>query len=179
MRCREHLRVDLHSSQTDELKDHLVKTKAPRPLAIAIAEGIVGWYRPQLPNTSTTVQSHPSKNSPPKATHRPKRYRLGPHVLRPNLPDFQKFIMWTIPWAASHANTAPSPTGPPSSSRYSSTKSKINGNSESKHSTAATAPNTRSSFVHDSVPKLLDSTPELGLSWHSTTSSYHDHSPLS
>jgi hypothetical protein len=45
MRCREHRRADLHSSQIDDLKDHLVKTKTPRPVATAIVQGITGWYR--------------------------------------------------------------------------------------------------------------------------------------
>jgi hypothetical protein len=45
MRCREHRRADLHSSQLDDLKDHLVKTKTPRPVATAIVQGITGWYR--------------------------------------------------------------------------------------------------------------------------------------
>jgi hypothetical protein len=38
-------RADLHSSQIDDLKDHLVKTKTPRPLTAAIVQGITGWYR--------------------------------------------------------------------------------------------------------------------------------------
>jgi hypothetical protein len=45
MRCREHHRAVLHSSQIDDLKDHLVKTKTPRPMAAAIVQGITGWYR--------------------------------------------------------------------------------------------------------------------------------------
>jgi hypothetical protein len=45
MRCREHRRADLHSSQLDDLQNHLVKTKTPRSLTIAIIQGITGWYR--------------------------------------------------------------------------------------------------------------------------------------
>jgi hypothetical protein len=45
MRCREHHRAVLHSSQIDDLEDHLVKTKTPRPMATAIVQGITGWYR--------------------------------------------------------------------------------------------------------------------------------------
>jgi hypothetical protein len=37
-------RADLHSSQLDDLQDHLVETKTPRPLTIAIIQGITGWY---------------------------------------------------------------------------------------------------------------------------------------
>jgi hypothetical protein len=69
--------------------------------------------------------------------------------------------------------------GRPSSSRYCSTNSKINGNTETKHYTAATRLSTHSSTAHDYVIKLLDLTPKLGLSWPSTAPSYHDHSPLS
>jgi hypothetical protein len=54
-------------------------------------------------------------------------------------------------------------TGPPSSSRYSSTKSKTNGNFEMKHSTATIAPNTPSSTEHYSAPRPLDSTPTLNI----------------
>jgi hypothetical protein len=46
--------------------------------------------KPQLPNPNTTVQSRPSKPSPPKGAHRPKRYRLGSHTgihIRPNDPN--------------------------------------------------------------------------------------------
>jgi hypothetical protein len=46
MRCREYRRADLHSSRIDVLKDHLVETKTPRPVATAISiQGITGWYR--------------------------------------------------------------------------------------------------------------------------------------
>ncbi len=45
MRCRERRRADLHSSQLDELDDHLDKTKTPCDLASAIIRGIKGWYR--------------------------------------------------------------------------------------------------------------------------------------
>jgi hypothetical protein len=47
----------------------------------------------------------------------------------------------------------------------------FNGNSETKHSTATTTPSTHSSTAHDSE-KATDSTPKLGLSWHSTAPSY-------
>jgi hypothetical protein len=61
--------------------------------------------KPQLQNPNTTVQSHPSKHSPPKDARRPKRYRLGPQVLRPNLPRPPNClcIMLTVPWAANAA----------------------------------------------------------------------------
>ena len=84
MRCRERRRADLHSSQLDELDDHLDKTKTPCDLASAIIRGIKGWYRD--PNAPPKVQSPPSKYSSPKGTQRSKRYWLGSHVLRPNLP---------------------------------------------------------------------------------------------
>jgi hypothetical protein len=45
MRCRERRRADLHTSQIDDLKDHLVKTKTPRPLTTAIIQGVTGFYR--------------------------------------------------------------------------------------------------------------------------------------
>jgi hypothetical protein len=45
MRYREHRRADLHTSQIDDLQDHLVKTKTPLPLATVIIQGIIGWYR--------------------------------------------------------------------------------------------------------------------------------------
>jgi hypothetical protein len=45
MQCRKHRHTDLHSFQIDDLEDHRVKTKTPRPLAIAIVQGITGWYR--------------------------------------------------------------------------------------------------------------------------------------
>jgi hypothetical protein len=45
MRCREHRRADLHSSQIEDIKDHLMKTKTPLPLTTAIVQGITGWYR--------------------------------------------------------------------------------------------------------------------------------------
>jgi hypothetical protein len=45
MRCREPRRADLHSSQIDDLKDHLVNAKTPRTLATAIVQGLTGWYR--------------------------------------------------------------------------------------------------------------------------------------
>jgi hypothetical protein len=70
-------------------------------------------------------------------------------------------------------------TGPQSSSLYSSTKSKINGNSEMKHSTAVTAPKIHSSVAPYSRKKLLDYTPTLELYLHSTALSYQDHSLLS
>jgi hypothetical protein len=40
--------------------------------------------KPQIRNTYTMAQSYPSKYSPWKGAHRPKRCRLGSHVLRPN-----------------------------------------------------------------------------------------------
>jgi hypothetical protein len=54
------------------------------------------------------VQSHPSKKRLPKAAHRPKRYRLGLHVLRQNLPDFQMVHNVDRPWGSHdrHANAA-------------------------------------------------------------------------
>jgi hypothetical protein len=45
MRCRENRRAELHSSKIDHLNDHLVKTKTLRALAMAIIQGITGWYR--------------------------------------------------------------------------------------------------------------------------------------
>jgi hypothetical protein len=79
-----------------------------------------------------------------------------------------------------HAAALHSSSGSPSSAVVSATKSKINGNSEMKHSTAAIAiaPNNHSSIAPYSAPKLLDSTPTLELYLHSTAPSYHDHSPL-
>jgi hypothetical protein len=92
-------------------------------------------------------------------------------------------IMLTVSGAVTTATSilSASLTGLPSSSRYCSTYSKINGNSEMKHLTAATTPSTHSSIAHDSVTKLYNSTLRpswLGLSWHSASSSYPDHSPL-
>jgi hypothetical protein len=57
-------------------------------------------------------------------------------------------IMLTVPRAATTATPMLplSPIGPESSSLYSSTKSKINGNFEMKHSTASTAP--KNSLFH-------------------------------
>jgi hypothetical protein len=79
-----------------------------------------------------------------------------------------------------HANAATFfPTGPQSSSLYSSTRSKINKNSEMKHSKAATAPKIHSSVAPYSRLKLLDSTPTLEINVHSTAPSSHNHSPLS
>jgi hypothetical protein len=127
------------------------------------------------------VQSHPSKKRLPKAAHRPKRYRLGLHVLRQNLPDFQMVHNVDRPWGSHdrHANAASLFEWTSALIQLFSTKSKINGNSEMKHSTAAMTPHTHSSVAHYSVLKLLDFMPKLGLSWHSIASSYHDHSPLS
>jgi hypothetical protein len=45
MRCREHRRANLNSSQIDDIMDPLIKTKSPRPLTTAIVQGITGWYR--------------------------------------------------------------------------------------------------------------------------------------
>jgi hypothetical protein len=87
MRCRERRRTDLHSSQIDDLRHHLVSTKTPRLLTTAIVQELTGWDRnpkPQIPHPNT--RAHPSKHSSSKGAHGPKRYRLGPHVLRPNLP---------------------------------------------------------------------------------------------
>jgi hypothetical protein len=66
MRCREHRRADLHSSQIDDLRDHLVRPKL-RDLTTAIVQGITGWYRDQLPNP-LPVQPHPSQYCPKALT---------------------------------------------------------------------------------------------------------------
>jgi hypothetical protein len=42
--------------------------------------------QPQIPNPNPPIQSTPSEQSPPKSANRSKLYRLGPYVLRPNLP---------------------------------------------------------------------------------------------
>jgi hypothetical protein len=98
------------------------------------------------------VQSHPSKYSPPTSIHRPKRY--WPACTPTKSPRTSKqYTMLTVPGVATIAPPMlpPFPIGPPSSSRYSSTKSKINGNSAMKHSTAAMTTNTHSSIAHDST----------------------------
>jgi hypothetical protein len=129
----------------------------------AITQGITGWYRD--PDYQIPI---------------PSCYSISQNtVLRKGLND-QNDIGWgriysghisqdfqtvhnvgTAPGVATTAKQMrpPSPTRAPSSSRYSSTKSKTNGNFEMKHSTAASAPNTPSSTEHYSAPKLLDSTP--------------------
>jgi hypothetical protein len=110
------------------------------------------------------VQSHPSKYSPPIGTHRPKRNRLGPHVLRPNLPGHPNsaHIDRSRGCHDCYANAASLSVWPSKLITLPFDKSKINGNSAMKHSTAATTTNTHSSIAHDSVSKLPDSTIQAG-----------------
>jgi len=182
MRCRERRRDGLRSSQIDDLRDHLDKTKTPSALASAIIRGITGWYRD--PNFQIPLARYnpirPSSVSRKGLTD--KTLSAGVTCTPAESPRTSKqCITLTVPGEATTAThmLLPSPTGPQSSSRYSLTKSNVNGNSKMKHSAAAIAPNTHSSIEPYPVPKLLDSTPTLKLYLHSTAPSYHDHSPLS
>jgi hypothetical protein len=130
MRCREHRR-NLHSSQIDDLKDHLVKTKTPRPVATAIVPGYHRLVPPQIPNPATTVQPHPSQYRPPQEALTDKTLSAGAACTPPNLPGLQTAHNVDRPGQSRrrHAILLASPTGL-SSSRYCSTSSKINGNSK-------------------------------------------------
>jgi hypothetical protein len=144
MRCRDNRRAELHYSQLDDLEEHLDKTNTPRSLVTAIIQGITGWYR--NPNYQIPL---------------PRHTPISPNtVLRQALTD-QNAIGWGRMYSGQisqdfqtvrnvdrphgshdrHANTATL------SSRYSSTKSKINGNSVMKYSTVVTATNTHSSIA--------------------------------
>lgn len=101
--------------------------------------------RLQLQNYSTTVQSRPSNRSPTKTlSARPK------YTPAKSSGTSKQCKMLTVPRAGTTAKPMlpPSPTGTPSSLRYSSTNSKDNGNSEMKHFTGATTPKTLNSLSY-------------------------------
>ena len=164
MRCRNHRRAELHYSQLDELDDHLSKANTAQSLATAIIKGITGWYR--NPNYQIPIPRYNSisPNTVLRKALTDQTLSAGGACTPAKSPRTSKqFIMLTVPRAATTATPMLplSPTLPASSSLYSSTKSKINGNFEMKHSTAATAPKFHSSIASYSRPKLLDSTPTL------------------
>jgi hypothetical protein len=182
MRCRDHRRAELHYSQLDDLDDYPVKTDTPQSLATAIIKGMTGWCR--NPNNQITLPRYnPSVQILYSTRHTPTQMLSAGDACTPaKSPRTSKqCIMLTVPRAATTATPMLplSPTGFQSSSLYSSTKSKINGNSEMNHSTAATAPKIPSSAAPYSRPKILDSTPTLEIYVHSTAASSHNHSPLS
>ncbi len=182
MRCRNHRRAELHYSQLDELDDHLSKANTAQSLATAIIKGITGWYR--NPNYQIPIPRYNSisPNTVLRKALTDQTLSAGGACTPAKSPRTSKqFIMLTVPRAATTATPMLplSPTLPASSSLYSSTKSKINGNFEMKHSTAATAPKIHSSIAPYSRPKLLDSTPTLAIYVHSTAPYSHNHSPLS
>jgi hypothetical protein len=183
MRCRNHRRAELHYSQLDDLDDHLSKANTAQSLATAIIKGITGWYRNPnyqipIPRYNCIRTDRVSPNTVLRKALTDQTLSAGDACTPAKSPRTSKqFIMLTVPRAATTATPMLplSPTLPASSSLYSSTKSKINGNFEMKHSTAATAPKFHSSIASYSRPKLLDSTPTLEIYVRSTAPSSLTH----
>jgi hypothetical protein len=88
MRCHEHRRADLHSSQIDDLKDHLVKTKTPRP-DHSYCSGYHRVVPPQLPNPATTRYNPIHPNIVLRKALTDQTLSAGAACTWPNLPGLQ------------------------------------------------------------------------------------------
>jgi hypothetical protein len=153
VRCREHRRADLHSSQIDDLKGPSGETKTPRPVAPVVP----GYHRLVPRPNANPLRYSPIRPNAVLARRSPTK-TIGWGVLRPNLPGLQTAHNVDRPGTTTTATPMlASPTGL-SSSRYCSTSSKINGNSK-RSTPRPRRRDTHSSTAHDCVTKLLDSMP--------------------